>query len=280
MSEPFGTVGIVGTGLIGASLGLALRGRGAARRVVGVDLDPQARAVAHRIGAADEVSDDPGVLRDAEVVMVAVPPEAVADVTLRIAAVALAGAVLCDVASVKSPIVRELDRRLPRRARYIGGHPMAGSEARGPRHADAALLAGRPFVLTPTERTDPAAVAVMTDLVERMGMQPVLLSPEDHDALVAQVSHLPYLVASALVAAASDRAAAIAGPAFEAFRRVAASPVDLWVQICRLNRQAIAQALRRFREELDLLEEAMAGDDSLGAVLRRAQARDGGRREE
>ncbi|MDQ7819143.1 MAG: prephenate dehydrogenase [Armatimonadota bacterium] len=279
MSEPFGTVGIVGTGLIGASLGLALRGRKAARRVVGVDLDPQARAVAHRIGAADEVSDDPGVLRDAEVVMVAVPPEAVADVTLEVAAVAPAGAVLCDVASVKSPIVRELDRRLPGRVRYIGGHPMAGSEARGPHHADAALLAGRPFVLTPTERTDPAAVAVMTDLVERVGMQPVLLSPEDHDALVAQVSHLPYLVAAALVAAASDRAAAIAGPAFEAFRRVAASPADLWVQICRANRQGIAQALRRFREELDLLEKAMAGD-SLDAVLRRAQARAGGRREE
>ena len=273
MSEPLGTVGIVGTGLIGSSLGLAVRGRGAARRVVGVDVDPRAREVARRIGAVDEVGDGVEVLRDAEVVLVAVPPDAVAELCLRVAAVAPAGAVLCDVASVKAAIVRELDRSLPSRVRYVGGHPMAGSEARGPQQADASLLAGRPFVLTPTERTDPAAVAVMTELAERVGMQPVLLSPEDHDVLVAQVSHLPYLVTVAVVAAASDRAASIAGPAFEAFRRVASSPVDLWAQICRANRQAIADALRQFRRELDRLEEAVAGQEPLEAALRRIRRR-------
>lgn len=273
MSEPLGTVGIVGTGLIGASLGLAVRGRGAARRVVGVDVDPRAREAARRMGAVDDVGDGVEVLRDAEVVLVAVPPDAVAEVCLQVAAVAPDGAVLCDVASVKAAIVRELDRSLPSRVRYIGGHPMAGSEARGPQQADASLLAGRPFVLTPTERTDPAAVAVMTELAERVGMQPVLLSPEDHDALVAQVSHLPYLVAVALVAAASDRAAGIAGPAFEAFRRVASSPADLWVQICRANRQAIVDALGQFRRELDRLEAAVAGQEPLDAALRPVRRR-------
>jgi prephenate dehydrogenase len=279
VSGPAGTVGIVGTGLIGASLGLALRGSGAARRVVGVDPDPQARVAAREVGAVDDVSEGLELLRDADVVMVAVPPAAVADVTVQVAAVVPPGAVLCDVASVKAAIVRDLEGRLPARVRYIGGHPMAGSEARGPRRADAALLAGRPFVFTPTERTDPAAVAVMTDLAERMGMQPVLLSPEDHDALVAQVSHLPYLVAAALVAAASDRAAGVAGPAFEAFRRVASSPPDLWVQICRANREAIADAVRRFRQELDRLDRAVAGEESLESALRRVWLRAGGHEE-
>ncbi len=276
MSEPLGTVGIVGTGLIGASLGLAVRRRGAARRVVGVDIDPQARETARGIGAVDEASDGLDVLRTAEVVVVAVPPEAVTEVALQAAAVVPPGAVLCDVASVKAAIVRDLDRRLPARVRYIGGHPMAGSEGQGPHRADAGLLAGRPFVLTPTERTDPAAVAVMTDLAERVGMQPVLLSPEDHDVLVAQVSHLPYLAAAALVAAAGDRAVDVAGPTFEAFRRVASSPVELWVQICRANREAIADALARFRRELDRLDRALAGEESLETLLRRVRARAGG----
>src|SRR5207249_6378340 len=121
-------------------------------------------------------------------------------------------------------IVRALDDRLAARVHYIGGHPMAGSEGRGARMADPALLLGRPFLLTPTEHTDPAAVSVMTEVAERLGMLPVLLSPDDHDDLVAQVSHLPYLLAVAAVGAATDRAIGIGGPAFSGLGRVARSP--------------------------------------------------------
>lgn len=183
------------------------------------------------------------------------------------------GSVLTDVASIKAAIVRELDARLPGHVHYLGGHPMAGSEGRGTRMADPTLLEGRPYLLTPTDHTHPAAVSVMTEVAERLHMQPMLLSPDDHDALVAQVSHLPYLLAVAAIGAATDRAIGISGPAFGGLARVAGSPVELWIQICRRNRAAIKQALGQFRQELDRLERALDDGDALHSLLRRSRER-------
>ena len=270
--ERLNTLGIVGVGLIGASLGMAVRQRGLAREVVGVDIDAQAIAVAVERGAIDRGGSDVEMLRGAELVIMAVPPDSVAREALRVAAVVNPGAILTDVASTKGVIVRTLEERLPANVRYIGGHPMAGSEGRGAQMADASLLAGRPFLLTPTERTDPAAVTIMTALVEQLDMQPVLLSPDDHDELVAQISHLPYLLAIAAVGAATERALGVTGPAFAGLARVAASPVELWAQICRQNRAAIVRAIRQFRQELDQLERAL-GDDGLEAMLEKSRRR-------
>jgi len=267
------SVGIVGVGLIGASIGMALRRRGAAARVVGVDIDAAAVAVARDRGAIDAGGTDLAALRAVDVAIIAVPPDDVAGTAVKAAAVMKPDSVLTDVASTKASIVRVLEERLPPSIRYIGGHPMAGAEGQGARVADAALLEGRPFLLTPTERTDPAAVTTMTELVERLGMQPVLLSPDDHDTLVAQISHLPYLLAVAAVASASDRAIGISGPAFGSLARIAGSPVDLWLQICRSNRGAIKQALQQFRQELDRLERALDGEESLERLLRRSEQR-------
>lgn len=271
--EQFKTLGIVGTGLIGASLGMAVRQRGLAREVVGVDIDPQAIAVAMERGAIDRGGLDVEILRGAELVIMAVPPDSIAREAMRVAEVMSAGAVLTDVASAKASIVRMLDEHLPGRVRYIGGHPMAGSEGSGPQMADAGLLTGRPFLLTPTEHTDPAAVTIMTELVERLDMQPVLLSPDDHDELVAQISHLPYLLAVAAIGAATDRALGVTGPAFGALARAAASPAELWSQICRQNRAAIGRALRQFRQELDRVERALDGREPLEPILERARQR-------
>jgi prephenate dehydrogenase len=271
--DRLGTVGIVGVGLIGASIGAAVRRRSVAARVIGVDVDPAAVDAARGAGAIDAGGREFALLRDADVVFVAVPLDVVIPEALRAAEVMKGGSILTDVASTKATIVRALDERLPARVHYIGGHPMAGSESRGAQHADAALLAGRPYLLTPTERTDPAAVSVMSALVEQLGMQPVLLAPDDHDELVAQVSHLPYLLAVAAVGAASERAIRSSGPAFAGLARVAASPVDLWVQICKGNREAIKRALREFRKELDRLERALDGEEALDALVRRSRQR-------
>lgn len=271
--DRLGTVGIVGVGLIGASLGLALRRRDAADRVVGLDVDAEAVAAAREVGAIDAGGTDVDALRGVDLVVIAVPPDEVISTAVKVAAVMKPGSLLTDVASTKAAIVRVLEERLPPRVRYIGGHPMAGSEGRGARMADPALLQGRPFLLTPTEHTDPAAVSVMTELAERLGMQPVLLSPSDHDDLVAQISHLPYLLAMAVVAAATDRAIGISGPAFASLARIAGSPVELWMQICRGNRAAIKQAMKQFRQELDRLERALDGEESLETLLQRGRRR-------
>lgn len=267
------TVGIVGVGLIGASLGMAMRRRALAERVVGVDVDPTAIAIAKARGAIDVGGSDVGLLRGAELVVVAVPPGAVVGVALQAAAVMKPLSILTDVASTKATIVRALEEKIPPGVRYIGGHPMAGSEGRGAGMADAALFDGRPFLLTPTEHTDPEAVATMTELVEQLGMQPVLLGPDDHDELVAQVSHVPYLLAVAAVRAASDRAMGVTGPAFSQVARVAGSPAELWTQVCRENRAAIKRALQRFRHELDRLERALEDGESLEAILENSRRR-------
>lgn len=269
----FRTVGIVGVGLIGTSLGMALRRRALAVRVIGVDVDESALAIAKERGAIDEGTRSFEQLRDSDLVVVAVPPDAVVDTAVRAAGAMRAGGILTDVASIKGSIVRRLEQRLPRGVRYVGAHPMAGSEGQGAAAADPTLLEGRTFVLTPTKRSDPDAVATLTHLAQGLGMRPVVLSPDDHDELVAQISHLPYLVAVAAASAASDQALDVQGPAFSALARVAGSPVDLWTQICQENRDAIRRALARFREELDRLDRALEDRQALQTLLEPARRR-------
>ncbi len=271
--KPLGTIGIVGLGLIGASLGMAIRQRTLAGRVVGIDVDAATVALGKQRGAVDAGATTLGALREADLVVVAVPSGLVIDVARRVAAEMKPHSVLTDVASTKVAIVEELERTLPPHVHYVGGHPMAGSEARGAANADAALLVGRPFLLTTTERTDPQAVTLLKDLVERLGMQPVLLAPAEHDELVAQVSHLPYLLAIALVNAASDAGFEVRGPVFSDFLRIARSPAEMWAEICQTNRAAIMRALQRFRGELEQLERVLGDAQSLEPVLERSRQR-------
>ena len=271
----FERVGIAGLGLIGTSFGLALRARGLAGRVIGVDRDAAAITVARGRGAVDEGAADYAVLEGADLVIVAVPPQAVVDAALRAAGPARRGAVLFDVASVKAPIVRALEAALPEGVRFVGGHPMAGTERQGAAAADAALLTGRPFLITPTARSDADAVDVVWNLARGLGMRPLLLDPDVHDAIVAQVSHVPYLLAAAAVNAADDVALGLGGPAFESLRRMAGSPVELWVEICSQNRSAILRSLGWVRDELDRLEAAL-NEDTLDGLLTAARRRAGG----
>lgn len=262
----FERVGIVGVGLIGASFGLALRERGVAARVIGVDTDPEAIATAHGRGALDEGATDYIALDGADLVIVAVPPQSVVDAVLRAADSARPEAILLDVASVKASIVRALESALPEAARYVGGHPMAGTERQGGAAADAALLTGRPFLIIPTARSDADAVDAVRALVRALGMRALLLDADVHDSIVAQVSHVPYLLAVAAVNAAADEALGLGGPAFDAFRRVAGSPEELWVEICSQNRTAILRALGWVRDELDRLERALDDGDLVGPL--------------
>jgi len=270
----FERVGIVGLGLIGASFGLALRGRGVAGWVIGVDRDTEAIATARRRGAVDEGATDHAALEGADLVIVAVPPQSVVDAVLRAASVARPEAILLDVASVKGPIVRALEAALPEGARFVGGHPMAGTERQGGAGADAALLAGRPFLIIPTARSDADAVDAVRALVRALGMRALLLDAGVHDSIAAQVSHVPYLLAVAAVNAAGDEALGLGGPAFDALRRVAGSPVELWVEICTENRGAILRALGWVRDELDRLERALR-EGELSEVLHAAHRRAG-----
>ncbi|MCL6552574.1 MAG: prephenate dehydrogenase/arogenate dehydrogenase family protein [Firmicutes bacterium] len=258
------TAAVVGLGLIGGSLALRLRACGVG--VVGIDTDQGTLAVARARGAADVVASELAAAADADLVIVAVPLEQIVPVARATARYLRDGAVLTDVGSVKAPIVAALGRGLPAGVQFVGGHPMAGSERRGIAAADPTLLDGRPFVLTPAAGTAPAAVEALRGVIARLGMRPVLLDPVQHDELVAQVSHLPYLVSLALARAAADDARAIAGPAYADMTRIAHSPAALWEGVCRQNRAAILRALTRFEAELARLRRGLE-EDTVDAVL-------------
>src|SRR6476659_5817483 len=183
---------VVGTGLIGSSIGLALRARG--WHVTGRDLDEARAARAHELGALDAVGHDP----EAELTFVAVPVSAIAAEATRAAA---GGAIVTDVGGVKAPVVRSVSH-----PSFVGGHPMAGSEQEGVDGADAELFAGATWVLTPDDATDPGAFSLVRSTVASFGADVVAIAPERHDELVALVSHVPHLTAAALMGLA-DRAA-------------------------------------------------------------------------
>ncbi len=244
---------IVGTGLVGASLGLALRDRG--WHVTGRDASADRQARAQAIGALDAVGDDP----DAEVVFVATPAAAVP----AVARAALAsGAVVTDVAGVKRTVVEEVAH-----PRFVGGHPMAGSEQDGVEGADPRLFDGAVWVLTPRLDTDPAAYTLVRAVVGTLGAEVLALPPERHDELVATVSHVPHLTAAALMVLADEGAEEhaallrLAAGGFRDMTRIASGNPAIWPDICAQNREAILGGLDRLASALGDLRRAVAGGD-------------------
>lgn len=226
---------VVGTGLIGASIGKALRARG--WHVTGWDEDAARATAALDAGALDALGSDP----EAILTFVAVPVGSVPDAAQEALA---GGGVVTDVGSVKAPVAEAVAH-----PRFVGGHPMAGSEALGVAGSRADLFEGATWVLTPTERTDPDAQALVHGVVRSMGAEVVTLSPRDHDRLVATVSHVPHLTAVTLMGLAAERAEEdaallrLAAGGFRDMTRIAAGDATIWLDICEDNRDAILDVL-------------------------------------
>jgi prephenate dehydrogenase len=261
-----GTVAVVGTGLIGGSLGLALRRAGLRVQGYDADADRLARAVAR--GAVDEAA--PSLLdayAGADVAFVAVTVSGVA-AAVGAALDAGVGAV-SDVGSVKAPVVRAVEARAGgAAARFVGGHPMAGSAGEeGIEGADADLFAGAAWVLTPTASTDPVAFTAVRDLVALTGAAVMAVEPELHDDLVAIVSHLPHLAASALMHVAADAQPnhetllRLAAGGFRALTRLSGRSAGIWPDICVENRAAIINILDRYMKELERVRDLVAAEE-------------------
>ncbi|HEV7535612.1 MAG TPA: prephenate dehydrogenase/arogenate dehydrogenase family protein [Acidimicrobiia bacterium] len=258
-----GTVAVVGTGLIGGSLGLALRRAGL--RVQGYDADPACLARALERGAVDSAA---GSLLEAyagaDVAFVAVTVSAVSG-AVSTALAAGVGAV-SDVGSVKAPVVRAVEAQAGgAAARFVGGHPMAGSAGEeGIEGADADLFDGAAWVLTPTATTDPAAFTAVRDLVALTGAAVMAIDPDLHDELVATVSHLPHLAASALMHVAADAQPnhetlmRLAAGGFRALTRLSGRSAGIWPDICVENRAAIVDILDRYMKELERVRDLVA----------------------
>ena len=264
---PSRRAGIVGTGLIGGSIGMALRARG--WHVSGTDRDAERAVRALELGAIDVV----GVDTDAELTFVATPVRTIPD-AVRTALDAGAG-VVTDVGSVKASVVQSVGS-----PRFVGGHPMAGSEQEGVDGADPDLFRGAVWVLTPTTATDDAAFALVASVIRDLGADVVALDPAHHDSLVAVVSHVPHLTAASLMHLADEAATEhrallrLAAGGFRDMTRIAAGHPGIWPDICGENREAIVGVLDGLIDALGEVRGVVAADDraALLAMLERSRA--------
>jgi prephenate dehydrogenase len=271
-------VAVLGTGLIGGSIGLSLHGRGI--EVHGYDGDAQRLARAKELGAItlgfDSVED---AVAGTDLTVVAVPVGAIADLAVR--ALDAGAPVVTDVGSVKGPVVAAVESARPQLApQYIGGHPMAGSEQEGVDGARADLFVGATWVLTPTASTAEGAFTSLRALVRSLGADVVAVTPEHHDVLVAFVSHVPQLAASTLMDVATEHEEEhrtllrLAAGGFRDMTRIAAGHPAIWPDILGANRDAVLDALDAYLDALRAARDLVAGDDRDGLLqlLDRARA--------
>jgi prephenate dehydrogenase len=266
----FRAVGIVGVGLLGGSLGLALKQRGLARQVVGlapVDHPPALAELqtAKTVGAIDAIQpfgsrQQNAVLAGIDAVVVCTPVQKIAHSIAMADAEIGRDAFITDVGGAKSAVVRALPDSI-HTSRYLGSHPMAGSERSGVEAASAQLFAGRTCILTPTETTSKELLGRLTRFWEALGMTVMQLSPEQHDEVVGRTSHLPHVAASAIAALLDAGDRPFVGAGLKDTTRIAGGNPALWTGILSANRTAVLAALARLRKEFDAVAAALEKDD-------------------
>lgn len=269
MTQPLlATMTIVGVGLIGGSFALALKQAGCVQRIVGTDLDPQNLKLALRLGVIDEavpLAED--AVQQAQVVFVAVPVCSVTSVVAAIAPHLPQGCIVTDGGSVKEELVRACEQLMPSGTFFVGGHPIAGTEHSGAAAAFADLYKNRRCILTPTAATPEWALALLQRLWQTAGCSVECMDAATHDRVFAAVSHLPHMVAYALVHAV-DRSAeeeenilAFSAGGFRDFTRIASSDPVMWRDIALMNRGALLDMLDRYATEFSCLREKVAAGD-------------------
>ena len=261
-------VAIVGVGLIGGSLALALKEAGVAGHILGFDLDRQNLDHALQLGVIDHACSRAEELGTADLIFLATPVLAMPAALSAIAPHLKPGAILTDGGSVKGAVITALEPLLPSTLRYVPGHPISGTERSGAQAAFATLYRGKRCILTPTAHTDPQALALVTALWQAVGCEVILMAAEKHDRILAAISHLPHMVAYALVNAvgAYDRyeenILLYSAGGFRDFTRIASSDPTMWRDIALTNRDALLEMIERFEADLTILKESIRAGDA------------------
>jgi prephenate dehydrogenase len=282
LSSENAPLALLGLGYMGGSLALAARGLGISGRAVGYDPDPQAAAVARQRGIVDAVAATPvEAVAGARLVVLAAPVRSLVPLAQAIAGAVAPGALVIDIGSVKQPVVAGIEATALA-GRFVGCHPLAGTEATGPAAADAALYRGKPCFVCPGPRADPAAVARAGALWAALEASVLTLDPEAHDVFMAAASHLPHVSAFALAAALEEDAdmlvrripASYPPTSLRDSTRVAASNPAVWRDIMLANGHHLLPLVRRLEGRLGELRATLeAGDpDALEALLGRGRA--------
>ena len=273
----FNQIGVIGCGLMGGSFALALKRAGLAKRVIGYSKSPSTTERARKLGVIDVAAESALLAASgSDIVLIAVPVSATETTLRAIRHIVEPGMLVMDVGSTKRDVVDAARRALRERiGSFVPAHPITGKEVSGIQSADGSLYNGRQVIITPVAQTAPELVQKATDVWSAIGAQVLKMTPENHDAAFAAVSHLPHLLAFAYFSAVVNQPAgrdflSLAGPGFRDFTRIAASNPETWRDILVSNREEVLKQSQRFRQALDALEHVMreGNADALEGLIR------------
>jgi prephenate dehydrogenase len=260
-------IAVVGLGLMGGSLALALKGQCAA--LYGIDSDQATLELARAKGIVNEAERDPAkLLPQADLVILATPVPAIIHLIQILPSLVKRSCIVFDLGSTKKQILQAM-ASLPDRFEAIGGHPICGKEKLGLENADASLYQGAPFVVTPLQRTTKRARAAVEQIISILGAQRIELAAEEHDRTLASTSHLPFLLSSALALSTPREFAPVVGTGFKSTSRLAGTPAHMTMGILQSNRENILGAIQSFRASFDQMESALHEEkyDQLELIL-------------
>jgi len=262
---------ILGVGLIGGSLGLALKRIDFPAKLIGLGRRRSSLEIALEKGTVDEITTDfAEAIEPADVVVVCTPVESIPEMVERTCEYAKDGCVITDVGSVKRQIVTEVDRFLPEKLHFVGAHPMAGSEKSGATAAKSDLFEGAVCILTPTEKTTEKSVQLVRSLWESVGANTKIMSPTEHDSLIAAASHLPHLVACLLAKTVSEcgndvgKALDFTATGFKDTTRIASGSPEIWKSIFLQNGDMLIPIIEKFVENIEEFKRLLLNKDEEG----------------
>jgi cyclohexadieny/prephenate dehydrogenase len=282
-SKPiFTKVALIGVGLIGSSMAHAMRRAGLAAHIAGYVRSNETRDRAKKVGVANSLHlDIAEAVRDADLVVLATPVGTYGELAKEMAPGLRPGAIVSDVGSVKTAVVRDVGPHVPEGVHFVPAHPIAGTEQSGPESGFAELFDGRWCILTPPPGTDAAAIETMKTFWRRLGSDVEVMDPKHHDLVLAITSHVPHLIAYNIVGTADDletvtesEVVKYSAGGFRDFTRIAASDPTMWRDVFLNNREAVLEVLGRFSEDLSALQRAIRwGDgDALFNLFTRTRA--------
>ncbi len=275
MTSPFSKVGIVGVGLIGGSIGLALKKAKPTVQILGVGRERARLELARANGTIDEFSTELASLRDCDLVILATPVDHILEVLGDLGPCLRPEAVATDVGSTKRMICEAAWRKLPATVEFIGGHPVAGRELAGVENSLPELFQGAPYVLCPSPGRFRQNLEKLMFFVEMLGARVCLMTPEEHDRSIAWVSHLPQLLSTALANAISAQRTDISGSGLRDMLRLAGSPYSIWQGIFATNRDNIDLALGALIQHLEQVRSLLRDGHLSDEFARAGQIRKG-----
>lgn len=255
----FGTVAIVGVGLIGGSVALALRKYRLCNKIIGVSLHGESVDNAKRLRIVDAGSTNINIISGADLVILAVPIDTILELSAKISRIIRPGCIVTDVGSTKKIVVEKLEKIFPN---FIGGHPLAGSEKRGADSARADLFAECPVLLTPTEKTKPVVQNRIKKMWQKLGARTFIVTPELHDKALSFTSHLPHIAAFSLIKTIPDEFFKFSSTGLKDTTRIAGSDPKLWTDILLSNNKNILDSIDAFEKSLVQVKKTIKNKDS------------------